>query len=176
VSQILFESNIANEQRAELERQAMQQWIDRRTMPQEYIDSAAKVLEPAGRDFATLEGKIQPEIINIVDEALRTNLPIRELEKQLVEKYDGIKHRAKTAANTAKAGFQTINAFAGAERAGVNKFKYIGAQAQRPFCRKHLNKIYTKEEILKLDNGQGLPVWIYRGGYNCIHRWQVYVR
>jgi len=36
---------------------------------------------------------------------------------------------------------------------------------------KHLGNIYHIDEIEKLDNGQGLDVMTYCGGYNCRHMW-----
>ena len=60
----------------------------------------------------------------------------------------------------------------------------------RPFCKlmRQANKIYRKEDILRMSNqvvNKGLGpegadtynVWLYKGGANCYHRWnkQVYV-
>ena len=42
---------------------------------------------------------------------------------------------------------------------------------ERDFCKEHYNKIYTIEEIQALNNGQGLDVLTYAGGYNCLHWW-----
>lgn len=57
---------------------------------------------------------------------------------------------------------------------GFTKFKYIGPNDKfnRPFCKHHVGKVYTSEEIAELDNGQGLEVFQFGGGYNCRHYWQ----
>lgn len=39
----------------------------------------------------------------------------------------------------------------------------------RPFCRQHLGKVYTKDAIDALDNGQLPNVFLTCGGYNCRH-------
>jgi hypothetical protein len=39
----------------------------------------------------------------------------------------------------------------------------------RPFCRKHVGKVFSKAEIDALDNGQLPNVFLTGGGYNCRH-------
>lgn len=46
----------------------------------------------------------------------------------------------------------------------------------RPFCRACVNKAFTREQILSLDNGQGLQVMTSGGGWNCRHTWQPMLR
>ena len=62
--------------------------------------------------------------------------------------------------------------------AGLTKFKYAGqlTGSNRSFCERLLreDKSYSREHINAMDNGNLNPVWIYRGGYNCIHRWVVW--
>jgi len=55
---------------------------------------------------------------------------------------------------------------------GAEYFCYIGAGACRKFCKEHLGKAYHINEILKMDNGQKLPVIYFSGGYNCMHGWR----
>lgn len=54
-------------------------------------------------------------------------------------------------------------------------FVYTGPNDEkvRPFCRAHLGKVYTKDAIDKMSNGQtGVSdVWTYCGGWNCRHGW-----
>jgi hypothetical protein len=72
----------------------------------------------------------------------------------------------------------------------LTRYVYAGAEnAEREFCRKMMaaNKIYRKEDILKMGSESVNPgwgpngantysVWFYKGGGNCHHRWnkQVY--
>jgi hypothetical protein len=53
-------------------------------------------------------------------------------------------------------------------------FAYVGPvdQKLRPFCWKHVGKVYTKAEIDALDNGQLPNVFLTGGGYNCRHVFQ----
>ena len=82
-------------------------------------------------------------------------------------------HQAQTLANTALAQYDSASVFTLAKQAGISTFKFIGPPAERPFCQRLLqsDREYTLAEINNMDNGQGLPVWSSRGGYNCRHEW-----
>jgi hypothetical protein len=82
-------------------------------------------------------------------------------------------HQARTLSNTALAQYDNATTFQLAKQAGITKYKYHGPPAQREFCQALLatGRYYTLEEIGRMDNGQGLPVWSSCGGYNCRHQW-----
>jgi hypothetical protein len=42
----------------------------------------------------------------------------------------------------------------------------------RPWCLRHVGRVYSRREIDALDNGQIGPVFLVGGGYNCRHVWQ----
>lgn len=52
-------------------------------------------------------------------------------------------------------------------------FLYAGPvdAKMRPFCADHIGKVYTRDAIAKLDNGQRLDVFVAAGGWNCRHVW-----
>lgn len=70
-----------------------------------------------------------------------------------------------------------------ANEQGIDRFEYYGDLIldSRQFCRDHVDKIYTREEIEKIWEGEwagkaaGDP-FIVRGGYNCRHHWLPIVR
>ena len=39
------------------------------------------------------------------------------------------------------------------------------------FCKPLINKVVTEAQMARLNNGQGLPVKLSGGGYNCRHSW-----
>jgi hypothetical protein len=53
-------------------------------------------------------------------------------------------------------------------------YAYVGPidTKLRPFCRAHVGKVYTRDEIDALDNGQLPNTFLTGGGYNCRHVWQ----
>jgi hypothetical protein len=60
-----------------------------------------------------------------------------------------------------------------AKDAGYTKYIYLGPVDGliRPFCMARVGNVYTKEEILDMDNGQIDNVLMTGGGYNCRHKW-----
>ncbi len=80
----------------------------------------------------------------------------------------------ETEINTTLMAYQRVLHLEKAKKSGVDKFLYVGPldSINRPFCKKLVGKIITREEIARLDNEQGLPVSIYCGGYNCRHHWR----
>lgn len=61
-----------------------------------------------------------------------------------------------------------------ARERGYEYFQYIGPDdsANRPFCDRHVDKVYTREEIDALDNGQTSNVFLTGGGFRCRHHWR----
>lgn len=73
--------------------------------------------------------------------------------------------------NTATSGFYRSITQAKARELNVDLFAYVGANDGiiRPFCEARINKIYTRSQVSRWDNGTNLPADIYLGGYNCRH-------
>lgn len=60
-----------------------------------------------------------------------------------------------------------------AEDAGIDLFRYGGPDddVTRPFCVRHVDRVYTRGDLDREDNGHGLkPTSAFLGGYNCRHR------
>lgn len=73
--------------------------------------------------------------------------------------------------------FSTAN-FMSAKQAGINRFKYYGSaiKTSRQWCRDHIGKTYTTEEIAGFDNDSWAgkkpgSTFINRGGWGCRHSW-----
>jgi len=111
----------------------------------------------------------------IMRSVLTGNAPnIRDLHDELG---DSTFNNIETELRTSVTGFSQSLNNAKALEAGLELFLYIGPDddATREFCADVLESrtppIYTAEEIADMDNGQGLEVATYMGGYNCRHRW-----
>jgi hypothetical protein len=93
-----------------------------------------------------------------------------ELQANLNERLEG---KLRTQANTQLAGFQTSLTIKKADDVGLRYFKYSGniIKTTRKFCERRAGKIFTIEEAQtwQQEQGQGLPVIPYLGGYNCRH-------
>lgn len=81
----------------------------------------------------------------------------------------------RTQFDTALSGYFQESANLFAIENGLDKFMYQGPEDKltRPFCAHQMTfrKPMTREEIDALDNGQGLPVFQFGGGFNCRHYW-----
>jgi hypothetical protein len=80
----------------------------------------------------------------------------------------------QTEITTTVMAYQRVLHLEKADKAGTDKFLYIGPldSITRDFCRENVGRIFIRQEIDAMDNGQGLPVSIYCGGYNCRHHWR----
>lgn len=119
---------------------------------------------------------------------------IRELqiaiEKQLVDEGAAVMGRSKTLANTLTQSFDRAVTNRKAQTAGIDTFVYLGPEdgLTRPFCDALLSgegnddfnipavdgdpPIYSNDEIAGMDNGTGLAVFQFGGGYNCRHKFR----
>ena len=78
-----------------------------------------------------------------------------------------------------------------ADQAGLTYYRYFGPKdnVTRPFCEyvlgdvaklpkrvevpvQRASRVYTRDEIDQMSNGQGLDVLTYCGGWNCRHQWR----
>lgn len=83
----------------------------------------------------------------------------------------------ETELNTALQGFSRTVTISKSKELGFELYRYIGPDddVTREFCEDLLAKspaIYTLSEIENMDNGEGLPVITFGGGYNCRHQWR----
>ena len=91
---------------------------------------------------------------------------------QLIEDFGATTaQQITTEMNTATSGFYRSMTQAKAKELDVEYFAYVGPldDITRPFCKSRVNKIFTRSQIQKWDNGTNLPADIYGGGYNCRH-------
>lgn len=114
-------------------------------------------------------------LANAVTRNVLGGLPRRQMVNELQELTGRTRWQAKQLVHDSSMAFaRTVNAKK-AEAGGFEYFEYMGdlVADSRPFCRKHLGKVYTREEIAELDNGQTGEgtAFIRGGGYNCLHDW-----
>jgi len=78
---------------------------------------------------------------------------------------------AGTYARTAHMQFSRSVQASQAEKYGIKQFIYLGPidDITRKFCIQHVGKIYSREEIEGMDNGQTGNVFLDGGGWNCRH-------
>lgn len=78
----------------------------------------------------------------------------------------------KTDFTSEVAAFNRQISFEAFDEIGAEYVLYAGnvEDTTRPFCEARAGKVFRLDTVKKWDNGQGLPVIPYLGGYNCRHR------
>lgn len=144
--------------------------------------------------WEALGGDLVRDIHASIVEAVIGGSSVSDLQDAIEARLRGIgendaavARRAETLANTLTSSFDRTVSNRMAKKAGIDTFVYLGPDddVTRPFCAAVLHgegdsdfnipsvdsdpPIYTSEQIAEMDNGQGLPVDQYGGGYQCRH-------
>lgn len=170
-------NDVADDLRERLSEAAQQQfdWVDQRTLSLKDRELSRRVLSDAGEGFARMEEQLNEELKREVIRGIEEEVPLPELESRLVRRLDIGKNQAFTVGNTAFSGYDQASFWRQAEEVAEDGeqmlFEYVGPPPQRSFCERHIGNVYTEEQIDRLENGQGLDVRLFGGGYNCRHRW-----
>jgi len=135
-------------------------------------DALLTISDQIKNDFSQLGEKYGKKIYDILKQGVKEDTSRTLLYDRAMREVRKGKQYAYTWINTAENAINQAQRIRENIEAGVKYFKYAGPPADREFCQHLLDKVYTVEEIEQMDNGQGLPVLYYRGGYNCRHRWQ----
>jgi len=100
--------------------------------------------------------------------------PVLDLVDDISDLLDISAKRARTIYDTAVSTFSRQMAQLGATGEPDEPFIYVGPVDERirEFCLEHVGKVYTRDRIDDMDNGQLPNVFLTGGGYNCRHVWR----
>jgi hypothetical protein len=128
-------------------------------------------------DFSSIKSTAGDIIMEAIRKTARTGNGIEDLRSRLRTQSLG-EGEVNTLANTALSQLDNASMHEYAAQGGIDLFLYDGVAHpnSRPFCLEHLGNEYTLAEIMKMNNGQGLPVLTSCGGYNCTHFWTPVVK
>lgn len=119
--------------------------------------------------------KTQDQIFQSIYSASIGDLSINQTVQAIRNsiKQTSLKKYAYTYANDSLMQFYRNVNHVTSEQTGWDSYVYVGPVDGkiRPFCARHLNKIYTREEINQMSNGQTGNVFQSGGGYHCRHDW-----
>jgi hypothetical protein len=145
-------------------------WLDENTASPAF-SKQANITIALGIDYAKTKAGIQDDVLKAVRLSLAENGGLSDIATRL-KRIERIKKRnIETVARTAKLASNTVQSITAAVNAGVEYFRYEGPPPERDFCRRHYGKVYHISDIKKMVNDFGQSAWIYRGGWNCRHRW-----
>jgi len=128
--------------------------------------------------FRTNMSKMREELLEGTIDTLRREIAQglinrSDMEDLIFQYADGKAHFARVNAKMIVSSYNRIGREQVRDSAGLKDGLYYGdARANtRPFCLRCIGRVFTLEQIQKMDNGQLSPVKIYAGGWNCIHSW-----
>lgn len=137
--------------------------------------------EQVGQTVKQYIGDLKPIIMRQVIAGERVDL--EEIQDTVEPR---VVSNIKTEIDTGVATFRRAVNMQKAADVGASWFLYFGPKPDkviREFCEKVITgtlegfersqPIYTREEISRMDNGQGMSVATAGGGYNCRHSWEV---
>lgn len=157
--------------RGDLETAALNAFVEQKQIRSEDRDLVASLVQKTNSQLGTVDGIVRQDLKSEIADALRQDASLTQLTGRVHLKIRKGKNLAEAVTVTARSSFNRTAAITKAKRAGVAQFRYDGPASERDFCKRRLGKVYTLDEIKRMDNGQGLPVWQYGGGYRCRHRW-----
>jgi hypothetical protein len=139
-----------------------------------FSDADFKVVESLIKlDTSIMEGEILKTADQVASTVMRQVIGGQKLDvDELASGFSvAARRNLQTEITTSISGYHRSVTQAKAKELDINYFVYIGPQdgITRPFCKSRINKVYTKEQIAKWDNGTNLSAAIYAGGYNCRH-------
>jgi hypothetical protein len=100
--------------------------------------------------------------------------PVVELVNDVADLLDISARRARTIYDTAISTFTRQVAQVNTTGEPDEAFFYVGPVDSkiREFCLDHVGKVFTRDRIDQMDNGQLPNVFLTGGGYNCRHMWR----
>jgi len=125
---------------------------------------------------AVFEDVLMPDMTRAVKGALRSMtlaIPVEIIKSDLETQLERAEGRQLTEIKTQISEYgRSVTAVAAAD-AGLDHYLYTGPRdgITRPFCRALINLVVDEKQMSQLNNGQGKPVKIACGGYNCRHSW-----
>ena len=135
------------------------------------------ILKSQTKDIADVFGDASSTIRRAIALGTTTSASLSDLIDGVAEKVGATVTKAAAAvdASVMAAGRTAVIRAATEAADGIVNLVYLYSGPEdsrnRPFCRLHVGKALTESGIAQADNGQGLPVDAFAGGYNCRHVW-----
>jgi hypothetical protein len=170
----------------ELTQRATSRALDALVAQVERLQGAAQIAAFTSSDLTRIVALKELARLNLYDQGdalalavwrtfqygLFSQRPLKDLLEDLADTLDLELYEARTFYDTTASVFtRQVEALKTSE---ADVFAYLGPvdRKLRPFCRAHVGKVYTRDEIDALDNGQLPNPFLTGGGYNCRHVWQ----
>lgn len=122
----------------------------------------------------SIQGDAAATVLRTVVDGVMGARPLTDLLEDIEDVLDVSAKEARTFYDTAVSAYSRQVDQIHTSGALDELFVYVGPMdiVTRPFCRAHVGKVYDREAISEMDNGQLPDVLITGGGYNCRHAWK----
>jgi hypothetical protein len=123
--------------------------------------------------FYNLGAKHRRDLADAVTRHVLGRAPKAKLVKEIAEKTERSKAQAEQLIRDSTMQFSRTIKANNSDRYEFFEYRGPSDAVTRDFCRRHVDRVYTREEIDAMDNGQtgAGTVFIAGGGYNCRHAW-----
>lgn len=141
------------------------------------IVAPAALIQAAEDRIQALITSVDSELITLVRRLDRRGYREQRIRERIAREFDLARHHATTLSTTLQLALSRATLVERTQRDHVQRYTYVGPRlGARAFCQALLDqaaggKTWTITEIERMDNGQGLPVLYFCGGYNCRHHW-----
>lgn len=143
------------------------------------VSEAVRRSQIAGRigdGFDTVLGTIGTKLYAAtrdltLDAVARGDVSRSSIEADLISTMGATEAEARTQASVAVGAYNEAWNEELGRQAGLSHVLYAGTLKanSRHFCRAHLGRVFTLDQIDEMDNGQLAPVRLFVGGYHCRH-------
>lgn len=158
--------------------QAVEATVGMGPVPADVRAEIDRIVKGQNAEVAAAFREARDEIRRAINVGTTSGSSLAALTRDVGERIDVATTKAQAAVDAAimGAGRHAVVSAAKlvAEEDGVDLvYVYVGPQdvKTRPFCRPLVGKAVTEKTLGELDNGQGLDVATFAGGYNCRHSW-----
>lgn len=133
-----------------------------------------RIVEGQTAEVAAVFTVAADEMRRAINAGISTGGSLADLVEEVAARLNVAVVRAQAAVDAAVMASGRRALMLQAEATGLDYvFAYVGPNdgKTRPFCKALVGRAVSKARMASLDNGQGLPVRDFCGGYNCRHSW-----
>lgn len=137
-------------------------------------EDVQRLAEEFTNNMGSMREQLLDKTVDVMTENIsKGTISLADMTESILTAADGNLHHARTNARMIVSSYNRIGRDQVRRDAGLEHGYYYGDARKntRAFCLRCLNQVFSLKQIERMDNGQGLDVKIYCGGWNCIHSW-----
>lgn len=139
-----------------------------------FTDTLSALKELRLADLLDVSDDIGRELSKIVFEGMVGLRPVDALVLDIADRLELTQRQARTIYDTGISTFARQVEQLHADGTDDELFVYVGPfdEKNRDFCEERVGKVFERQAIDEMDNGQLPDVFLTGGGYNCRHTWK----